>query len=679
MKNRNGFWVFIILFIIAAAILSAVFLWKDCSGCVRGTVCPVPTERAAEASPAPTDPAETAPDETPEPDPEETAVPTETPLAVFVGMADTPAAVKAIATGTYGVASDGSIRFMGCAVSGQNLIYGWRDIVSLAANDGTTAALDRSGKILLTGENADAFAASSRWLGMVDLAMGDGHLVGLRTDGRVFACGENGAGQCDVSSWEKVRHIAAAGNFTAALTENGIVTTLGAQVDAALNAGGEAIALSAASDRILVLRTDGSVDALLREVDPETGETGFAKETVTLDWEDTARIYASDGASFGVDPKGVLHTDSPLVTKKVRDVYSVSASMGHVVVLHGDGTCEGFGDDMFRQCSVDNWRLLPFVTDEGWLLGIAPGTVINGETAKTGMSVEYSEPATGETKKATVVILGDVNGDGAIDDKDAAAAEAKADGEIALSGPFLRAANVITDSAKPKSVDVNDVDLIKREAAGEMAIDQFAKTDEYTAPLASARRKNPDAKGYITIRHTNISYPIMYDFNWYYNDHDIDGNEVVRGSIYFYWREPKGNIVITGHNSRSSGTMFHQLHKVQDNKSSLKTFKDRVWAINTYGVTGYWEVWALYEEPAFKSADQSSQYYNTNYPNTFDKLTDAEKQEWIDYQLERTELKYSVPVTIRDRFMTLVTCGDHHSDSAYGARLYIFLRWVGND
>ncbi|MBO6060861.1 MAG: class B sortase, partial [Clostridia bacterium] len=207
----------------------------------------------------------------------------------------------------------------------------------------------------------------------------------------------------------------------------------------------------------------------------------------------------------------------------------------------------------------------------------------------------------------------------------------------------------------------------------------YAKTDSYTDLLAAAKRKNSDAEGYITIRDTNISYPIMYDFNWYYNDHDIDRNEIVRGSIYFYWGEPNGNIVITGHNSRTSGTMFHQLHKVQNNKSSLKTYRDRVWAINTYGATGYWEVWSLYEEPAFSDPSKSSQYFNTCFPGRYESKTEQEKQEWIDYQQRKSELGYTVNVTTKDRFMTLLTCGDSHADSAKGSRLYIFLRWVGED
>jgi len=365
--------------------------------------------------------------------------------------------------------------------------------------------------------------------------------------------------------------------------------------------------------------------------------------------------------------------------RTVTDVYSVAASAEHVVVLHGDGTCEGIGSNKFLRCNVSGWRLLPYVSEDKWLLGITPGTRINGETVRTGMTFDYTEPATGKTSHVTCVILGDVNCDGFVTEADVTLTEAHIKGTNTLTGAALRAANVKKDTSKPKSIDVNDLDLIKGEASGTRTIDFYAKDDKYSGVLADARRRNPDAVGYITIEGTNISYPIMYDRNWFYNDHDIDGNSVVRGSIYFYFAEPSGNIVITGHNARSSGTMLHQLHTIQNNKSKLANFKNRLWVINTYGKTSYWEVWAMYEEGRFAKASDSSQYFNTCWPDGFDVKTDAEKQQWINYQQRKNQLGFTINVSVKDRFMTISTCGDDHADSAYGARLYFFLRLVGED
>ncbi|MBO4562174.1 MAG: sortase [Clostridia bacterium] len=652
--------------VVAGLIVGGILAGNSCAGCNP--------DKSPDVTPEPTAEALVTDEPTGIPTEEVTAEPTEVPYDL-VSLRRSDAFVTAIATGTYGVAADGSIRFMGSAVSGQNLIFDWSNVVRLAANDTTTAALLKNGTIVITGELEEQFKEAVKWTGVADIAMGESHLVGLLTDGTVIACGDNTHGQCEVTGWTDVIGITAAGYYTAAVTRSGAVTTLGTAADQAINAFPVA-GLAAAEDHIAILNNNGTVRTF--EVAPASSGDE-PSPTPSFEWHGIVKIFASKGATFGIDETGNLFTDSPLIPGPMGNVYYVSASEKHAVVLRGDGSCEGFGDNDLLQCSVSGWRLLPYVSEDGWLLGLVPGTVIDGAPVATGREISYTNPATCETRTVTCVLLGDVNGDGAIDDKDVASAEAHAAGDIKLTGAFFRAANVIADSSKPNSIDINDIEKITAQASGKNAIDQYAKTDQYTALLADARRKNPDALGYITLKGTNISYPIMYGQNWYYNDHDIDRKSSVRGSIYFYWSKANKNIVITGHNSRTSGTMFHELHKLQNNKSKLKTFANRVWCINAYGQTGYWEVWAMYEEPGFRKAEDSSQFYNTNWPNTFNALNEQEKQAWINYQLRKSELGYTVNVTTRDRFMTLTTCGDDHAASQRGARLYFFLRWVGNN
>lgn len=114
-------------------------------------------------------------------------------------------------------------------------------------------------------------------------------------------------------------------------------------------------------------------------------------------------------------------------------------------------------------------------------------------------------------------------------------------------------------------------------------------------------------------------------------------------------------MVISGHNLRRAGIMLHQLHKIQDEYApTYGEFKNRLWTLNLFGETHTWEVFAMYEEkPA--SAEQSSQYYNCNYPQTMESMTSEQISEWISYQQARTELDYSVHVTPNDRFLTVLT------------------------
>ncbi len=679
-SNKINTIIKILALVLAALTLMGGCSGSGCKGCKKGEDAAMVDTRGESEAPQGTEEATSSSEPTATPEP------TAEPGGEVTAAGKPMAFVRANSTGTYGVASDGSVRFRGRSVTGQHLIYDWANISDLELNDSTTAALTGLGTLILTGTKK-GYEAALDWTNITDIAMGDQHLVGLKSDGTVVACGADHKGQCKVSDWTGVIKIVAGGDFTAALTDGVVVTTIGSGFDEALNAD-PVVDIEAAGDRIVLLLKNGTVRTVKLKYrsgakSAEGGEGADVGEFTDMDWEGAVRIFAAKGSTFAIDGEGRVFADSSVLSSEeagsITGAYTLSASEKHVVVLFGDGTCKGYGDNGDLQTAVTGWRLLPYVTDEGWLLGLVPGGEYDGAPAVTGREVNYADPVTGEERAATCVILGDVNGDGKIDESDTAAVEAHVKGSRKLTGAFLRAANVIMDSSKPNSIDINDVERITAQAGGRNVIDQYAKTDAYTAPLADAKRKNSDALGYITIKGTNISYPIMYDKQWFYNDHDIDRNKATRGCIYFYWGKANKNIVITGHNSRQSGTMFHQLHKVQDSASKLKTYANRVWAINTYGQTGYWEVWALYEEPGFSNPNKSSQMYNTCWPNTFNALNEQDKQKWINYQQKKNKLGYTVNVTTEDRFMTLVTCGDTHAEAQRGSRLYIFLHWVGND
>ncbi len=657
----------------AAALLALLMLAaaiSGCSGCkgCTGTDEPAPTNAVIDIG------------DTPAPTEGVTPVPTEVP-DISVSIGGIGGFVAACATGSFGVASDGSVRFIGRTVSGQNLVNDWANIVSLAVSDDAVAGLRADGSIVSADNKGTVpFLNAALWKDIVGIALGDGHFVGLKSDGKAVATGDNSEGQTDVSEWWGVTKVCAAGNYTVGLTENGIFTTLGEEFDAKLE-GLDIADAAAARDHLTVLLGDGTVRSFAVGTDTFTGGAYAPASDEEYDWTDIITIAAAErGATYAIDKNGVLHTNTDIVPDGVSNVYRVAAGRSHCVVLYGDGTCEGFGENEDMQTAVDGWRLLPYVTEEGWLLGMTVGAEVDGEVVRTGREMTYKDPVSGETRTATCVILGDVDGDGDIDADDADAADKHVSGKEKLKGAFLRAANVIVDGVKPDSIDVNDTDLIAAQANGwGNVIDQYAKTDMYTDLLAKARRTNPDATGYITVPGTTISYPILYGENWYYNDHGINKNQTNGGSIYYYWAKASRNIVITGHNNRKSGSMFHQLHDVQDRAEELSIYSNRLWYINAYGKSGWWEIWSLYEEPAFAKPSDSSQYYNTCWPNGFNALTDRERQEWIDYQIERTELSFTVDVVTGERFMTLLTCSDQHSDSKLGARLYIFLRFVGSN
>ncbi len=218
----------------------------------------------------------------------------------------------------------------------------------------------------------------------------------------------------------------------------------------------------------------------------------------------------------------------------------------------------------------------------------------------------------------------------------------------------------------------------------------------YTDKLAALQAENSDCIGWIAIPGTNIDKGIMYGDNWYYSNHNEKKEEIESGAVYSHYNVLTQNIVITAHNSRVSKTMFHELHHVQEvnlgktncayakcnaalDKATLPDFstvEGRTWDVSVFGIDAQWEIFSMYE--TLEDEPAKTLEYNTWWPGeTNYHLTDkADIQEWIDYQLERSQYDFGVTATPEDQFLTIYTCGDNHDSDEAQSRLYFFLKQV---
>lgn len=195
---------------------------------------------------------------------------------------------------------------------------------------------------------------------------------------------------------------------------------------------------------------------------------------------------------------------------------------------------------------------------------------------------------------------------------------------------------------------------------------------------SEAVKINSDCIGWIKVPNTNIDYPIMYDpsGDWFYNNHDIYKNSTGNpgaGSIYTYYNVLTRNVIISGHNMRKAGSMFHELHKIQDKKNSLTTKANRTFSVQIFGKTT-WEVFALYETK--DDEPESTLKYNIQHLSAKDDSNKAAIEEWIAKQKKRSEVDLDVSVKADDILMTLITCGDNYDYSDAQSRLYVFLKCV---
>ena len=227
-----------------------------------------------------------------------------------------------------------------------------------------------------------------------------------------------------------------------------------------------------------------------------------------------------------------------------------------------------------------------------------------------------------------------------------------------------------------------------------------AYVSPYTDKIAALQAENSDCIGWIAIPGTNIDKGIMYGEDFYYSDHNEQKEKIVSGSVYSHYNALTQNVVITAHNSRVSKTMFHELHHVQEvnmgetncayddcnaelDKATLPDFstvEGRTWDVSVFGIDAQWEIFAMYETE--EDEPVKTLEYNTWWPygdngETSYYLTDkADIQEWIDYQLERSDYDFGVTATTEDQFLTIYTCGDYSDSSDAQSRLYFFLKQV---
>ncbi len=213
----------------------------------------------------------------------------------------------------------------------------------------------------------------------------------------------------------------------------------------------------------------------------------------------------------------------------------------------------------------------------------------------------------------------------------------------------------------------------------------ISASDTLAKKIASAKKINSDTLGWISVPGTNVDEPILYGANWYYASHNIYKKKSYEGVYPFSNRLTK-NVVVFGHNLRGSSSVFHQLHHLQEAalgyskcqsgscgrglSSSLKdwykTSAGRTWNISIFG-RQKWEVFAMYEVKANEPIATLRNNWN---------LSPASAKSWIDYQLNRSEIKFGVPVTEKDQLMTLITCGTNYDSATANSRLFVFLKNV---
>ncbi|MEG1560720.1 MAG: sortase [Clostridia bacterium] len=636
--------------------------------------------------------------------PKSSPIPTATPLPIIKVNVDPNDGILAVGEKhTVGVMTSGMAVYAGHNELGQTDVASWQNIIYLAANEDTTAGVTKEGTLKLTGGHYEKFKSLLNITNIVSVTMGKNHMAVLTKDGFVYTTGDNNKLQCDTEGWCEVIKLIAGADFTLALKQDGTLLfagndpTLRIKAESFLNVkdiavGEDFFAVINGEGKLLAtIKTDvESISTVAPSIETPVPMRIFAGANILLSISDDKKIninYSNDTLKMdGIDEFLKSLSESEF------DVLKIAIAKTHISAALSDGSVLSFGDNSELSCATDYMKLKPVITEDKLLTGLSDNMTVSEllpilkeslnlktpifknktvELLETDLIATGAELHDGKELIATVLIYGDVDGNGLIDEADALKIDSHVAGTDTLKGYSLIAADVL-HSAGGRIISAQS-DLIRAYSNKTANIKQYIY-NPLKESLDKMIAENPDVLGYIKLHGTNIDYPILYGENWYYNYYSIDKVKRTAASIYSVNSYFARNNAIAGHNARTTGTMFHEMHKIQNNKEDLLTYANRVYSIQFIEGYSEWEVFALYET----EEDEPVETQMSNITNKMGE-TREEIQAWLDITLKRSEINLGVSVSPDDTFITLYTCGDNYlsgSNPDQQARLYIFLRRV---
>lgn len=189
-------------------------------------------------------------------------------------------------------------------------------------------------------------------------------------------------------------------------------------------------------------------------------------------------------------------------------------------------------------------------------------------------------------------------------------------------------------------------------------------------------KKNKDIVGWVTVKGTNIDYPVVQrEDNEYYMRRGFDKSYSREGSIFAdskssieYKKETK-NIVLYGHHMDSTDTMFRQLDKFQD----INFYKNPPTVIfDSLYRDGDYIVFAAFITNSIPEQDNGNYY---DYRQT-EFESDEEFISWIADAKTRSLIITGVDVNENDEILTLQTCNNSFESEGEKARLIVMARRV---
>lgn len=165
--------------------------------------------------------------------------------------------------------------------------------------------------------------------------------------------------------------------------------------------------------------------------------------------------------------------------------------------------------------------------------------------------------------------------------------------------------------------------------------------------LAELKKINPDTKGWVQVRGTNINFPLVQsENNNFYLTHSFDKSRNQAGWVFLDYRNDINNLnqnsILYAH-GRVGGTMFGTLKNIIT--SNWYFNKDnRVIRISAEQENTLWQVFSVYK------IKTTNDYLQTSFSNK------ADYQSFLNLISSRSTQNFSVDLNDEDKILTLSTC-----------------------
>lgn len=195
-------------------------------------------------------------------------------------------------------------------------------------------------------------------------------------------------------------------------------------------------------------------------------------------------------------------------------------------------------------------------------------------------------------------------------------------------------------------------------------VDNSAYYKDYAKVISVLKQTNSDTVGWISVKGTNVNYPVVQTSNnTYYLTHDFTKKVNSMGWVFMDYRNDASdlsqNTIIYGHNvSQTSKIMFGSLKNTLD-ESWYRKESNHMITFNTATSDMQWEVFSVYK------VQNTNDYLYTDFSTQDEFLT------FIDMIKKRSIYNFETEVNKGDKILTLSTC---QNSGAYRLVVHAVLR-----